>query len=57
MSKPSFLVDNRSESWKVLEVLECLTNNKIATSSKDKVRLLILRLVRSSTYERSYLQI
>jgi hypothetical protein len=30
-----FLVDNRSESWKVLEILKCLTNNKIATSSKD----------------------
>ncbi len=45
-----FLVDNRAESWKVLEILECLTKDKITTKqSKEKVRSLILKLVQSGT--------
>lgn len=44
-----FLVDNRSESWKVLEILECLTKDKIATPLREKVRPLILKLVKSGT--------
>jgi hypothetical protein len=43
------IMSYKSESWKVLEILECLTNNKIATSPKEKVKLLILKLVKSGT--------
>lgn len=44
-----FLVDNRSESWKVLKILECLTEKKIPLHLKEKVRPLILKLVSSNT--------
>jgi hypothetical protein len=46
----TFLTDNRAVSWKVLEILECLTKDKIATTrSKERVRSLILKLVQSGT--------
>ena len=45
-----FLVDNRAESWKVLEILECLTKDKIATKrSAERVRSLIIKLIQSGT--------
>jgi hypothetical protein len=45
-----FLTDNRAASWKVLEILECLTDDKIATTrSKERVRSLIIKLVQSGT--------
>jgi len=44
-----FLVNERSESWKVLEILECLTKDKITIQSKERARSLILKLVKLGT--------
>ncbi|CAN5515591.1 hypothetical protein BH18THE2_BH18THE2_22240 [soil metagenome] len=44
-----FLVNERSESWKVLEILECLTKDKVTTQSSEKIKPLILKLVKSGT--------
>jgi hypothetical protein len=44
-----FLVEKKSESWKLLEILECLTEDKITVQSKEKIKSLILKLVKSGT--------
>ena len=44
-----FLVEERSESMKVLELLECVTKDKITTESKEKIKSLTLILVKSGT--------
>ena len=44
-----FLVEKSPENWKVLDVLECLMEDKITPQSKEKVKSLILKLVKSGT--------
>jgi hypothetical protein len=44
-----FLLNEGSENWKVLKILECLARERLATQLRDKVKSLVLKLVESRT--------